>query len=74
MEAHFLYLKSFVFALSTCVISIVFSTPRYFEGQLTSISETDAEDDVEEAPVRATEAAEKVGLDISIFCLCWVVQ
>ena len=37
-----------------------FSTFRYFEGQLTSISETDDEDDVEEQPVRIAEAAEQV--------------
>lgn len=35
---------------------------RYFEGQLTSISETDDEDEVEEQPVRIAEAAEQASL------------
>lgn len=36
---------------------------RYYEGQLTSIDETDVEqDDEEKAPVKVTEAAEKVSL------------
>ncbi|XP_010681061.2 RNA cytidine acetyltransferase 1 [Beta vulgaris subsp. vulgaris] len=35
---------------------------RYFEGQLTSISETDDEDDVDKPPVSIVQAAEKVSL------------
>lgn len=35
-------------------------TFRYFEGQLTSISETDDEDDVDKPPVSIVQAAEKV--------------
>ncbi|GLU13215.1 hypothetical protein SLE2022_298600 [Rubroshorea leprosula] len=35
---------------------------RYYEGQFTSFSEMDVEDDMETAPVRVTEAAEQVSL------------
>lgn len=37
-----------------------FSVCRYFEGQLTDISELDAEELPDDSPVRVVEAAEKV--------------
>lgn len=48
-----------------------FSVCRYFEGQLTDISELDAEELQDASPVRVVEAAEKVH---SILLLGFVVM
>lgn len=54
------------------LLLILIDICRYFEGQIAPISEADDKVDVEHAPIRVTEAAEKVSVFFIFFIFIYL--